>query len=53
LVEAYDSEKVEQDQSPRPSDFVISSARSLKSISAPPSISEVLNEVYQEEPKAS
>lgn len=52
LVEAYDTEKAELDRSPR-SDFVISSARSLKSITAPPSISEVLNEVYQEEPKAS
>jgi hypothetical protein len=53
LVEAYDNEKTELDRSPRPADFVISSARSLKSITAPPSISEVLNEVYQEEPKAS
>jgi hypothetical protein len=53
LVEAYDSEKTELDRSPRPADFVISSARSLKSITAPPTISEVLNEVYQEEPKAS
>ena len=52
LVEAYDSEKTELDRAPR-SDYVISSARSLKSITAPPSISEVLNEVYQEEPKAS
>jgi|ERR1043166_1307450 hypothetical protein len=52
LVEAYDNEKTELDRSPR-SDYVISSARSLKSINAPPTISEVLNEVYQEEPKAS
>ncbi|HEV7746152.1 MAG TPA: hypothetical protein VGO56_14225 [Pyrinomonadaceae bacterium] len=53
LVEAYDSEKMELDRSPRPADFFISSARSLKSITAPPTISEVLSEVYQEEPKAS
>jgi hypothetical protein len=53
LVEAYDTEKVEQDRSPRRAGFAISSARSLKSITAPPTISEVLNEVYQEEPKAS
>jgi hypothetical protein len=53
LVEAYDIEKIEQDRLPRRADFAISSARSLKSITAPPTISEVLNEVYQEEPKAS
>jgi hypothetical protein len=52
MVEAYESEMSEQIRSPR-SDFPISSARSLKSITAPPTISEVLNEVYQEEPKAS
>lgn len=47
LVEAYESQKPEQGRTH--SDFVISSARSLKSITAPPTISEVLNEVYQEE----
>jgi hypothetical protein len=34
-------------------DLPISSSRSLKSITAPPTISEVLNDVYQEEPTAS
>jgi len=34
-------------------DLPISSVRSLKSITAPPTISEVLNDVYQEEPTAS
>ena len=52
LVEAFDSEIAEQARSPR-RDLPISSARSLKSITAPPTISEVLNEVYQEEPNPS
>src|ERR1051325_2538908 len=52
LVEAYESELSEQARAPR-RDFPISSSRSLKSITAPPTISEVLNDVYQEEPKAS
>lgn len=52
MVEAFDNELSEQDRSSR-RDFPISSALPLKSISAPPTISEVLNEVYQEEPKAS
>jgi hypothetical protein len=52
MVEAYEGEMSEQIRSPR-RDFPISSARSLKSITAPPTISEVLNDVYQEEPKAS
>jgi hypothetical protein len=47
MVEAYDSEIVEQSRS-----LPISSGRSLKSINAPPTISEVLNEVYQEESNA-
>jgi hypothetical protein len=52
LVEAHESERSEQIRAPR-RDLPISSGRSLKSITAPPTISEVLNDVYQEEPKAS
>jgi hypothetical protein len=48
MVEAFDNEIAEQGRSPR-RDFRISSTLPLKSISAPPTISEVLNEVYQEE----
>jgi hypothetical protein len=52
MVEAYEGEMSEQIRSPR-RDLPISNSRSLKSITAPPTISEVLNEVYQEEPKVS
>jgi hypothetical protein len=52
MVEAYENQMSEQSLSPR-RDLPISSGRSLKSITAPPTISEVLNEIYQEEPKAS
>jgi hypothetical protein len=52
LVETYESDMSEQIRAPR-RDLPISSGRSLKSITAPPTISEVLNDVYQEEPKAS
>jgi hypothetical protein len=52
IVEAYEIEMSEQIRSPR-RDLAISTTRSLKSISAPPPISEVLNDIYQEEPKAS
>ena len=52
MVEAHEGEMSEQIRSPR-KDLPIHSSRSLKSINAPPTISEVLNEVYQEEPKAS
>jgi len=52
MVEAYEGEMSEQLRSPR-RDLAISTTRSLKSITAPPPISEVLNEIYQEEPKAS
>jgi hypothetical protein len=48
MVEAYEGEMSEQIRSPR-KDLPISSSRSLKSITAPPTISEVLNEVYQED----
>ena len=52
MVEAYEVQLSEQARLPR-RDITISSTRSLKSISAPPPISEVLNDIYQEEPKAS
>ncbi len=52
MVETYEGEMAEQMRSPR-RDVPISTSRSLKSITAPPPISEVLNDVYQEEPKAS
>lgn len=52
LVEAYDSDISEQMRAPR-RDLPISNRRSLKSITAPPTISEVLNDIYQEEPEAS
>lgn len=52
MVEAYESEMSEQIRSPRRG-LAISSSRSLKSITAPPPISEVLNDIYQEENKAS
>ncbi|HEX9424536.1 MAG TPA: hypothetical protein VF899_14960 [Pyrinomonadaceae bacterium] len=52
MVEAYEGEMAEQKRSPR-RDLAISTSRSLKSITAPPPISEVLNDIYQEEPKAS
>jgi hypothetical protein len=48
LVEAHESEMSEQIRAPR-RDLPISSSRSLKSITAPPTISEVLNDVYQED----
>ncbi|HEV7796920.1 MAG TPA: hypothetical protein VGO73_02095 [Pyrinomonadaceae bacterium] len=52
MVEAYEVEMSEQIRSPR-RDLPISNQRSLKSITAPPTISEVLNDIYQEEPEAS
>jgi hypothetical protein len=52
MVEAYEGEMSEQVRSPR-RDLPISSQRSLQSITAPPTISEVLNDIYQEGPKAS
>ena len=52
MVEAYDGELSEQIGSTR-QDLAISSGRSLKSITAPRPISEVLNDIYQEKPKAS
>jgi hypothetical protein len=52
LVEAYEGELSEQIRSPR-RDVTISATRSLKSISAPPPIAEVLNDIYHEGPKAS
>jgi hypothetical protein len=52
MVEAYEIEMSEEIRSPR-RDLPISNRRSLKSITAPPTISEVLNDVYQEGPEAS
>jgi hypothetical protein len=52
MVETYEGEMAERMRSPR-RDLTISTSRSLKSITAPPPISEVLNDIYQEEPKAS
>jgi hypothetical protein len=51
MVEAYEDEMSEQTRSPR-RDLAISTTRSLKSITAPPPISEVLQDIYQEEHKA-
>ena len=52
MVEAYEGGMSEQMRSPR-KDLAISSTRSLKSITAPPPISEVLQDIYQEERKTS
>ncbi len=52
MVEACEGGMSEQRSSPR-RDLAISTTRSLKSITAPPPISEVLQDVYQEEHKAS
>ena len=49
LVEAYANESAEQKALPAVNDRMISPARQLNSITAPPPISQVLNEVYQEE----
>jgi hypothetical protein len=50
IVETYESEISEQLSAPR-TQRAISASRSLDSISAPPPISEVLREIYQEEQK--
>jgi hypothetical protein len=52
MVEAYEGGLSEQTRAPR-RDLAISTTRSLKSITAPPPISEVLQDIYQEEHKAS
>ncbi|MGH9932062.1 MAG: hypothetical protein ACREA9_22910 [Pyrinomonadaceae bacterium] len=52
MVEAYDNE-VAGHVRPTRRDFPISASLPLESISAPPTISEVLNDVYQEEPNVS
>ncbi len=49
LVEAYANETAEQNKLPPRNDGMISPARQLNSITAPPPISQVLNDVYQEE----
>ena len=51
MVEAYDSELAEQLTSLQQG-RAIATSRSLKSITAPPPISEVLNDIYQEEPNS-
>jgi hypothetical protein len=52
IVEAFDNQLSEQTDE-RPKGIGISPSRSLKSITAPPPISDVLNEIYQEEQNAS
>ena len=49
LVEAYATETAEQNKLPPRNDGMISPSRQLNSITAPPPISQVLNDVYQEE----
>jgi hypothetical protein len=49
LVEAYANDTTEQSKLPQPDGGMISPARQLNSITAPPPISQVLNDVYQEE----
>jgi hypothetical protein len=52
MVEAYESEMSEQSSSPQKG-MTISPKRPLRSITPPPPISEVLNDIYQEDPTAS
>jgi hypothetical protein len=52
LVEAYEGEKAQQ-LPPAPTGVRISPERTLRSIKSPPPISEVLNDVYQEDRKTS
>ena len=52
LVEAYANDAAEQNKLPR-NDGMISPSRQLNSITAPPPISQVLNDVYQEEATSS
>ena len=52
MVEAYEREVSEQNRTRRPQ-FSISTGSSLKSVAVQPTISEVLNDIYQEEPEAS
>ncbi|MGI8836417.1 MAG: hypothetical protein ACR2H4_07230 [Pyrinomonadaceae bacterium] len=49
LVEAYANDAAELNKFPLPNEGMISPARQLNSITAPPPISQVLNDVYQEE----
>jgi hypothetical protein len=53
LVEAYANDAAEQSKLPQPDGGMISPARQLSSITAPPPISKVLNDVYQEEATSS
>ncbi len=52
IVEAYEVEKPKQ-LTPPPTGARISSSRSLRSVKSPPPISEVLNDIYQEESEVS
>lgn len=51
IVEAFEVEKPQQ-LSPAPTGARISADRSLRSVKSPPPISEVLNDIYQEESEA-
>ena len=51
IVEAYEVEKPQQ-LAPAPTGARISANRSLRSVKSPPPISEVLNDIYQEESEA-
>jgi len=53
LVEAYANDAAEQSKLPPRNDGMISPSRQLHSITAPPPISQVLNDVYQEEAASS
>jgi len=53
LVEAYANDTAQQNKLPQPDGGMISPARQLNSITAPPPISQVLNDVYQEEATSS
>ena len=52
IVAAYEVEKPKQLE-PAPTGARISSSRSLRSVKSPPPISDVLNDIYQEEPGTS
>lgn len=51
ILEAYENDLTEQLRTPR--HFPISARPSLKSLAGPATISEVLNDIYQEDPEAS
>jgi len=53
VVEAYANDTTEQNKLPQADGGMISPSRQLNSITAPPPISQVLNDVYQEEATSS